>query len=76
VSWWTLAIEMKPGCVPSEGGGPMARRTSDVIDVMDYAERGIMRRGAAPAGAEPIPASRAHWRVVLLSVTVTPRRCS
>jgi transposase len=30
-----LAIELKQGCVPSEGGGPMARRTFDVIDVTE-----------------------------------------
>jgi hypothetical protein len=28
----------------------MARRTFDVIDVTDYAERQVMRSGAAPPG--------------------------
>jgi hypothetical protein len=30
-----LAIEAVQGCLPSEGGGPMARRTFDVIDVTE-----------------------------------------
>ncbi len=30
-----LVIEAVQGCVPSEGGGPMARRTSGVIDVTE-----------------------------------------
>jgi len=42
----------KAGCFPpsQRGGGPMARRTSDVVDVTDYAARRIMRRGPAPPG--------------------------
>ena len=30
-----LAIEAVQGCLPSEGGGPMARRTFDVVDVTE-----------------------------------------
>jgi transposase len=30
-----LAIEIEQGCLPSRGGGPMARRTFDVIDVTE-----------------------------------------
>jgi hypothetical protein len=35
----------------------MARRTFDVIDICDYAERQVMQSGAAPAGWASCPAA-------------------
>ena len=48
----------KQGSLPlvAEAGGPMARRTFDVIDICDYAERQVMQSGAAPAGGASCPA--------------------
>jgi hypothetical protein len=54
-----LAIRARAAFLPIRAfgaGGPMARRTFDVVDIIDYAARRIMRREPALAGGAGWPA--------------------
>ena len=68
-----LAIEKEQGCLPSEDGGPMARRTFDVIDVAELlgalacgpvAERDVRFAGGGPKDDPQVrcPGARRGYR--------------